>query len=149
MLLTRWNAGTDVDRLLQSVFDDSHNAWEHTDGSPTWSPRMNVHENDEHFYVEAAMPGLNMNDIEVTTHKQVLTVRGERKAEDQKDTSNYTVHLRGILPGAFSRSVRLPEYVDAESGAAHYEQGILRLTFKKKEEGKPKQIAVSAHGDSA
>ena len=109
---------------------------------------MNVHENDEHFSVEAAMPGLNMNDIEITTHKQMLTVRGERKADDQKDTPNDTVHLCDIRPGTFSRSVRLPEYVDAEAGAAQYEQGIVRLTFTKKEAGKPKQIAITVHRDS-
>ena len=82
MILTRWNADADVDRLLKTVFDDSFGAWGRHDVSPTWSPRMNVHENDENFHVEAVMPGLNMNDIEITTHKQVLTIRGERKAKE-------------------------------------------------------------------
>ena len=107
-----------------------------------------MYENEGTFYVEVAMPGLNMNDIEITTHKQVLTVRGERKSEGEKE-ANYTVHLRDILPGTFLRSVRLPEYVNADSGSAQYEQGILSLTFQKKEEVKPKQIAVTSNGNPA
>ena len=110
---------------------------------------MNVHENDSNFFVEAAMPGLNMPDIEITTHKQVLTLKGERKAPEEKDVHGAKVHLQDIVPGTFSRSVRLPEYVDADSGSAEYEQGILSLVFKKKEEIKPKQIALTHNGDPA
>ncbi len=149
MILTRWNADADVDQLLKTVFDDSFGTWGRHDVAPTWSPRMNVYENDESFYVEAVMPGLNMNDIEITTHKQVLTIRGERKAKENDDTNKYTVHLQDIVPGTFSRSLRLPEYVNVDSGSAQYEQGILSLTFQKKEEVKPKQIAITSNGDPA
>ena len=149
MILTRWNADADVDRLLKTVFDDSFGSLGRHDASPTWSPRMNVHENDESFYVEAAMPGLNMKGIEVTTHKQVLTIRGERKAKEEKEAQGATVHLSDIVPGTFSRSVRLPGYVNADSGSAQYEQGILSLTFQKKEEVKPKQIAITPIGEPA
>ena len=146
MILTRWNPEAEVNQLLKTVFDNPFGTWGHNHASRASSPRMNVYENEDAFYVEVAMPGLNMNDIEITTHKQVLTVRGERKSEEEKET-NYTVHLRDILPGTFSHSVRLPKYVNADSGSAQYEQGILSLTFQKKEEVKPKQIAITSNGD--
>ena len=148
MVLTRWNPETEVDQLLKTVFDDSFGTWGHNRASRASSPHMNVYENEDAFYVEAAMPGLNMNDIEITTHKQVLTIRGERKPEEEKK-ANYTVHLRDIRPGTFARSLRLPEYVNTGSGSAQYEQGILSLTFQKKEEVKPKQIAITANGNTA
>ena len=147
MILTRWNPEAEVDQLLKTVFDGPFGTWGHNHASHASSPRMNVHENDENFYVEAAMPGLNMNDIEITTHKQVLTIRGERKAKENDDANKYTVHLQDIVPGTFSRSIRLPKYVNADSGSAQYEQGILSLTFQKKEEVKPKQIAVTSNGN--
>ncbi len=149
MILTRWNAAADVDQLLKTVFDDSVASRGRNDTSHTWAPRMNVWENDENFSIEAAMPGLNMSDIEVTTHKQVLTVRGERKAKEHDDAARDTVHLQDIVPGTFSRSIRLPEYVNADSGSAQYEQGILSLTFRKKEEVKPKQIAITSNDSPA
>tara|TARA_B100001971_G_C18213496_1_gene552297 strand:+ start:960 stop:1289 length:330 start_codon:yes stop_codon:yes gene_type:complete len=109
---------------------------------------MNVHENGENFYVEAVMPGLNMNDIEITTHKQVLTIRGERKTKDH-DPNTYTIHLQNIVPGTFSRSLRLPEYINTDSGSAQYEQGILRLAFQKKEDVRPKPIAITSNRNPA
>tara|TARA_B100000315_G_C14538445_1_gene569618 strand:+ start:855 stop:1301 length:447 start_codon:yes stop_codon:yes gene_type:complete len=142
MILTRWNTTAGVDQLLQTVFDDSFSTWDRNESSPTWSPHINVHETSESFYVEAVMPGLNITEIEITTHKQILTIRGERKTKNHASNTS-TIHLQNIIPGTFSRSLRLPEYINTDSGSAQYEQGILSLTFQKKEDVNPKPIAIT------
>jgi HSP20 family protein len=105
-------------------------------------PQLNLWEDDENFYVEAEMPGLDLNDLEmfVTTENQ-LNIKGERK---RPEPGTGTWHRRERGYGEFSRTVELPGFVDSEKVTAKLTDGVLTITLPKRDEGKPRRIEVKA-----
>jgi HSP20 family protein len=92
---------------------------------------------DDHIYVEADLPGMTDQDVEVTVHKGVLFIRGERKPEPGRQ---YLYNGRSW--GRFERAITLPDDVDADAVQAELGQGVLRLTLPKSPETKPRKIAL-------
>ncbi|WP_447972917.1 Hsp20/alpha crystallin family protein [Nitrospira sp. Kam-Ns4a] len=123
-----------IDRLFDEAFRSL--AWE----PAVWTPSYNAYEDDNGFCVQFAVPGLEIKDMEITVEDGVLTVKGERK-EDASD-SRRTYHVREMAWGAFSRSLTLPSSVDHDKGSASLHQGILSIYFPKREEAKPRRIAI-------
>jgi HSP20 family protein len=105
-------------------------------------PPMNVWEDDDAFVIEAEMPGLKLDDIDITvTEGDQLTISGERKP----DTADGLVwHTQECGYGSFSRTVTLPAAVDADKVEAKYEAGVLKQTLPKHEAAKPRRITVKA-----
>ena len=101
---------------------------------------LDVHDNGENYFVEAELPGFNVDDIDITLHDHTLTISGESKREDVQEGERRIVSERRY--GLFRRSVRLPDAVDADSVEAVYENGVLKLTLPKSEAAKPRQISV-------
>jgi len=101
---------------------------------------VDVSENEDGYVVKASMPGINPEDAEITFEDNVLKIKGEFSAEDEKEDENY--HIRERRTGSFGRSIRFPVDVDAEAVEATYTNGVLTLTVPKVEEVKPKRIAV-------
>jgi HSP20 family protein len=106
-----------------------------------WTPRVNVEENDGIFELTAEVPGIDKKDINVEVKDHVLTIRGEKKLEEEKKENNYRVCERCY--GEFVRTFTLPDNVDADKIEAQYENGVLKLIIPKKEEAKPKEIKVA------
>lgn len=98
---------------------------------------ISVWHDDDHVYVEADLPGLSDQDVEVTVHKDVLYIRGERKAEEGR---NYLYN--GRASGRFERSISLPEQVNSEAVQAELSQGVLRVTLPKSPETRPRKITL-------
>jgi HSP20 family protein len=128
-------------RAMSSMFDDATLAKEF-DGSQDalWELPLDVIEDKDDYTVKASLPGINPADLDVTYNNNTLTIRGEIKAEEDKKEQHY--HLRERAYGSFSRSVYLPNEVNANAIEAKYEAGILTLTLPKAEEVKPKKINV-------
>jgi HSP20 family protein len=104
-------------------------------------PAVNVWEDTEAFYIEAELPGLTREEVNISvTQRNVLTLSGERKQDD----ADARWHRRERGFGRFQRVLRLPVPIDAEKVAATLEQGLLKLTLPKHEEAKPRRIAVKA-----
>lgn len=122
-----------ADRLLHDAIH-SVNQW-----SPSWSPACNVFENEQGFTVQMALPGLDVKQIDVQVENNVLGVKGERKHEESEGQQWY---MQGIGAGPFSCSFKLPDYADREQSMASYKQGLLTITFPKREAAKPRQISV-------
>lgn len=99
---------------------------------------MDVYMNDDAYIVEALVPGISANDIEIEIVDQTLSIRGEfpHPSEDVK----YIRKERAY--GKFERVLRLPKSVDSQNINAHLENGILTLRIPKAEEAKPKHIKV-------
>ena len=98
---------------------------------------ISLWQDDEHVYVEADLPGMTEQDVEVTVHKGVLFIRGERKVEEGRQ------HLyNGRTWGRFERAITLPDEVDTAAVQAELSQGVLRLTLPKSPETKPRKIAL-------
>lgn len=108
--------------------------------APAAYPLLNVWEDDDQFLVEAEMPGLKLEDIDITvTERDRLTIAGERKP-DADDGRVW--HSQECGYGRFSRTVRLPAMVEPDRVDARYEAGILRLSVPKHEAAKPRRIRV-------
>lgn len=115
-----------------------------TDVAGRTSMPIDVRETDNEFIVEASLPGLKPDDVQITVHGDTVTIRGQTKAEEEKKDEHWLVRERRF--GSFQRSFMLDTPVDASKAAAHFEHGELRLTLPKAEQAKPRQIKI---GDGA
>jgi HSP20 family protein len=93
-----------------------------------WAPSLDVLSKDGDLVVRAELPGVKQEDVDITLHDRVLTISGERKAEQEEERGGYYVRERRY--GSFSRSLTLPEGIDESKIHARYENGILEVTLK-------------------
>jgi HSP20 family protein len=103
---------------------------------------VDIREEDDAFFVDAEVPGLTAEDVNIDVEKNVLTIRGERKVEKEESEGTYRRVERHY--GGFSRSFSLPENVDADHIRADLKDGVLALRLPKKEAPTPRSIAVNA-----
>ena len=116
----------------------------------TWSPLVDVFEDADGITLKAELPEVDAKDVEIQVEGNTLTLKGERKLENEEKRDGY--HRIERTYGAFARTFTLPNTVDAEHITAESREGVLRLFLPKKAETKPRQIkvAVSAsHTQSA
>ena len=106
---------------------------------PAAYPPVNLFDAGSNLVIEADLPGLTEKDVALTVHEDVLTVRGERKAELPQ---GYSAHRRERAPIQFSRSFALPCKVDLEKTTASLKDGVLTITMAKAPEAQPRQIQV-------
>ena len=110
--------------------------------SSAWNPAVDVLEEGDHIIVKVEVPGVDEKDLRVTFEDGLLTITGERQFE-RKEDRNY--HRIERAYGTFTRSFSLPRSVDAAAIAASYRNGVLEVSIPKKEEAKPKQIAINVN----
>jgi HSP20 family protein len=109
-----------------------------------WRPVVDIYENDNHEIVlRAELPGLKREDIDIRVENNTLTLRGERKRDNEVKQENY--HRVERSYGAFSRSFSLPNTVNTEKVTAAFTDGVLTITLPMREEAKPRQIQVQVH----
>ncbi len=125
------------DREIDRMFDEALRAFGVS--GQAWGPACNAWEDSNGFYVEIALPGWESKDISLEIENQVLTVKGERTEER---APGVTYHLREISGGQFARLFRLPTFMDHEKASAAHTNGILTVTFPKREEAKPRRIMI-------
>lgn len=101
---------------------------------------FNIAEDAEGYIVEAALPGINPNELEISLDEQELTVRGVFQAQELPEGVRY--HRREQAVGSFERSFRFPLAINGEGVHAGYEHGILTLRLPKAEAAKPRRIEV-------
>jgi HSP20 family protein len=103
---------------------------------------VDVLEANDEVVVNASLPGVKPEDIDISVTGQVLTLKGQSKDEHEEKTQNW--YRRERRQGAFIRQIQLPTEVDSSAANAVYEDGVLRLTLPKAEAVKPKTIKVQA-----
>jgi HSP20 family protein len=106
-----------------------------------WTPAVDLYEDNDHLIVRVELPGMNKESIDISLHEGVLTVAGERKAEELPAGSE--AYRSERFYGRFQRTLDLPKPVEADRVSAHYRDGILTITLPKTEEAKPRQIEVN------
>lgn len=106
----------------------------------TWAPACDVYENDNELIVKAELPEVKKDDVKVSVDNNVLTIRGERKFEEETKRENY--HRLERSYGEFMRSFTLPNYVDAAKISAEFKDGMLNVSMPKRAEAKPKQVEI-------
>ncbi len=105
-----------------------------------WAPRVDIIEKEESWVFKVELPDIATDDIKITIEEGVLTIKGERKFEEETREGNYTRLERQY--GLFERRFSLPSGIDPDKVAADYKNGILTLMIPKKEELKPKSIQI-------
>ncbi|MBM3976222.1 MAG: Hsp20/alpha crystallin family protein [Planctomycetes bacterium] len=112
--------------------------------SAAQSPRMDVRENAAEILVEAELPGVEEQDIELTLHEGTLVLRGEKKLEQKLEQEGW--HLTERAYGSFQRVIGLPAEIDAAKIEATFEKGVLRVRLPKlaAAEAVAKRIAIKS-----
>lgn len=106
----------------------------------TWRPALNMYRHNGNLVVEAAMPGLKKDDIQINLTGQTLTLHGHRK--DEKKIEQEHLFCSEMREGQFTSSIRLPVEVVPDKVKAEYKDGILRLTMPLVEPEKHKTVNV-------
>ena len=139
--IVRWNPTREM-ATFRRLFNDFDNVlapslrqFEGAFGMP-----LDVVENEDNFIVKASIPGINVDDINITLEDNVLTISGEVKSDETQESERY--HIRERRYGSFSRSLNFRTLVNGDNVEASYENGILTLTVPKAEEVKPRRIEV-------
>ncbi len=146
MELVRWNPRRDLFNWplrTNRVFEDFfHPTLFNEEGVSTWNwhPVVDIYENDDNIVITAELPGVDKKDISVDVNGRILTLKGERSADNEVKEDNYYRKERSY--GKFERSFTLPADVDPDKVKADFKDGILKLDIPKPEAHKPKQITV-------
>lgn len=103
-------------------------------------PTLNVSDEGDAVMVKAEVPGLDADDLEITVEGDMLTIRGEKKAEKEEKQENYYYAERSF--GSFVRRVELPSAVDSNKAEARLDRGVLALRLPKIEAAMSRTIKV-------
>ena len=142
MLLQRWSPVQGFDGLrreIDGLFQDFGGPFNGGFFRAPSFPAVNVWEDGECVYAEAEIPGVTMQDVEVSVIGDELCIKGIRKAMHE---GNYTFHRQERGTAEFSRFLTLPTPVNADKVEAVLKNGVLTVTMPKAEDAKPKRIEV-------
>jgi HSP20 family protein len=128
----------EFNRLFDTLFQPVNT------NSQRWAPPMDLVEADDHFVLKADLPGLGDDDVTIEVQDGTLTISGERKSEHETREKGWYRLERSF--GRFSRSLTLPEGVDADRIDASFDKGVLEISIPKPEERKPRRIEIGANG---
>ena len=143
--LNRWEqpfrGATNLQEQINRVFGDLVGRPGEESNLTPWAPAVDIFETENELVVKADLPDVNPQDLDIRVENNVLTIRGERKFENEVNEDNYLRIERSY--GSFSRSFSLASSVNADAINADYQNGVLTLSIPKREEAKPKQIKVN------
>jgi len=113
------------------------------DGGARLAPYgVDIREDQDHFYVEAELPGFRKDDVEITLENNQLTIAAQRSEETRNQGKKGELLLHERRYNRFLRSFTLPPTVDEQSVNAKLADGVLTVTLTKREETKPRKIQV-------
>ena len=122
------------------LFQDAVSRMISEPASRPWTPSVDILETENELVLKADLPEVDPNHVEIQLENGTLTLKGERKFEQQKNGKGY--HRIERSYGSFVRAFSLPDTVDAEKVKADYKAGVLTVTLPKKEVAKPKSVKV-------
>jgi HSP20 family protein len=132
-----------MDRLFEDSFVRpawTTRGWAFGEGA---SLPLDVTRDANALHVEAALPGVKPEDVQITVENGTLTISAESRAEREEKNDQGEVLLQEIRRGSMSRSVTLPTGLEPDKASATFENGVLRLDIPVAETVKPRQIRIS------
>jgi HSP20 family protein len=130
-----------LDRLFERRLAQSFSDWpERAESGRAVS--VDVYESNGNVVVNAELPGLKPEDVDISLSDNRLTIKGEFQSEDEGERGN--VYYQERHYGKFERSFTLPTGIDTDAIDAEFEDGVLTVTLPKPEEAQPKKIPVTA-----
>ncbi len=124
----------EVDRLIREIFGGETRA-----APRAWSPAVDVYETPTHLTIQAEIPGVSRQDLQIDVSEDRVIIRGKRESQPIEDK---TYHILERTYGQFERAVSLSAPVDADRAEATYKDGVLTINLPKKEVRKARRIAV-------
>jgi HSP20 family protein len=114
------------------------------EGEMTTFPKIDIKETKKEVVVSAELPGLDVEDIDISITDDVLTLRGEKEEESKQEEDSY-YHMERVY-GSFNRSIPLPSEVEPDNVRAEFKNGILKVLMRKKPEAqqKAKKIEIKS-----
>ena len=145
MAVVRWQPAQEVDTLqgeVNRLFDTFFGGGTADGRARRWVPAMDLVESGDALVLRADLPGVDRSDVSIEVKDRVLTVSGERRAEHADQADGYYRVERAF--GSFSRSLALPEGIDAERVEADFKDGVLEVSIPKPEERKAHRVEIGA-----
>jgi HSP20 family protein len=152
MSIVRWNPERELHsfpgdvlgfpRGINRMFADFLHGglWDEESIQGGWNPAVDIAEKDDEYVVKVELPGVNKEDVKISTRDNILTIRGEKKEE--KETKESSFHHVERAYGSFQRSFTLSTGVKSDKIEATFKDGILAINLPKAEEARPKMIEV-------
>ena len=144
MALVRWDPAYEVDSLqseVNRIFDGFFGGGRQPNGTARrWVPAMDLAETEDELVLTADLPGMSEDDVSIEIKDRVLTISGERADVREHQDRGYHRVERSV--GGFSRSLSLPDGIDADRVAASFDRGVLEVTIPKPEERKPHRVEI-------
>lgn len=149
MTLVRWNpwgelesVQSEMNRMFGNLFTRS--ALESPETPGAWYPSVDVSEDEQAIHLQAELPGMNRDEIELEMKEGILTIRGEKHFEKEEGGKERKYHRIERSYGTFVRQMSLPANVKEDQVKAHFKDGVLNITIPKAEESKPKRIQIES-----
>lgn len=153
MSIVRYDPFRDLDRLqseMNRLFEgvlaptSERGTGQITQATRLWSPAVDVAETQSEIVLRAELPGLKPEEVDIELTGDTLTLRGERKFENEDRKDNFVRVERSY--GRFQRSFTLAVPVNADAVKASYKDGVLEIHLPKSEANKPRKVQVVSHG---
>ncbi len=150
MALIKWDPFADllsIQEKMNKLFEDTL----HRSGSfdadeefrmANWIPPVDIYETTDEIILKAELPEVKKDEVEINVDNNILTLTGKREFEKETEKENF--HRIERSYGGFKRSFNLPATIDQEKIDADFKNGILKITMRKKEESKPRQIEIKS-----
>lgn len=142
MAIIRWDPFREMTQVQSQFNRLVDQVWNGSGRQESWLPAVDVFDRKDAVMLKAELAGMDPDDIQIEVEDNVLTIKGERRFEEQVEDERY--HRVERRFGSFQRSLALPQGVKPDEIQAGYEDGILTVTVPKAEEEKPRRIEVKA-----
>jgi HSP20 family protein len=154
MAMERWRPFGSVDRWepfrsLVDIQGEVNRLFDSVAGRPmagapaagrSWMPAVDMHETKDDLVLRVEVPGVREKDVAVSITGDLLTIRGERRWEDESKDQKF-LHVERVY-GQFERMIQLPLAVQTDKVKASYRDGVLEIKLPKAEELKPREIKI-------
>ena len=147
MTIVRWDPFRNMTTLqdrINRIFDETASRSQDYDVEVSqcdWRPVVDIYDSEKAIVINAELPGVTKDTITLDVKENILTLRGERKSDEEVRKENYYRMERCFV--TFERAFTLPSTVDPAKITANFKDGILKIEIPKAEEKKPKQITIN------
>jgi HSP20 family protein len=141
-----WDMQSQMNRMFSDMLGNlSRSPARQLEGVTEWAPAVDATTKNGDLVIRAELPGVSPEDVDISLQNNVMTISGERKAEQEEERGGYFIRERRY--GSFSRSFSLPQGTDESKVSARFDQGVLEVTV----EGagaieEPKRIQIEGSG---
>jgi HSP20 family protein len=134
-----WNAGV-LHKSIDDLLEDFFGGWGSVNPAGGLVPQFEVSETADAIIVDAELPGMDEKDVQISLEDNILTIKGEKKKEEETKNKNCYIAERSY--GSFQRSLQLGSGIDEEKISAVFKNGVLRITIPRTEPEKSKARTI-------